>query len=88
MEGFHKNDEYSIYCEAFSSLLPSPTVGGFGDEIEINLSSPIFGETNCRRTRGGYGEKQREALWFIIPIQFDWYTEHQSEFLRGLNRPG
>jgi hypothetical protein len=26
-------------------------------KIEINLSSPIFGETNYRRTHGDYGEK-------------------------------
>jgi hypothetical protein len=32
-----------------------------GMKIEMNLSSPIFGETNCWRTRGDYGEKQCAA---------------------------
>jgi hypothetical protein len=27
-------------------------------KIEINPSSPIFGETNCRQTRGEDAEKQ------------------------------
>jgi hypothetical protein len=48
-------------------------------KIQINPSPPIFGETNCWRTRGDYAEKQCAALWLIIPIQFDWYTEHLSE---------
>jgi hypothetical protein len=52
--------------------------------IDITTSSPISGETNCGRTRGDYGEKQCASLVFIIPTQFDWYTDHQFEFLTGL----
>jgi hypothetical protein len=44
-------------------------------KIDINLSSPFYGETNCRRTRGDNGERQRAAL-----LSFGWRDPTQTRY--------
>jgi hypothetical protein len=60
--GYARLDDATVSRSLFPPCLQTCKQILCKTKIEINLSSPNFGETNCRRTRGDYFEKQCAAV--------------------------